>query len=160
MISDFMVTAGSSIGDVSLTPEQLQAVQHNGTVEIGPFHLAINHDFVRVHVQRPPLTHELAANFRVLQEVLTLRKSIYALVIVGKDQPPPTAEQRRLIADWESAHGSRAVAMVGSNNPLFAMAMNLVFRALNVFRAKPRPFAIFATEEEVKAWLDVQRSQS
>lgn len=153
-----MPTTGPSVEDVSLPPEHREAVHRNGVVEIGPFHQTINQDFVRVYVQRTPLMHELVANFRVLQEVRTLHKRLYVLVVVDRQTAPPSAAQRRLVADWEREHGATAIAMVAPGNPLFVITMKLVFRALNLFQSKPRPSAFFATEAEAKVWLDAQRS--
>lgn len=132
-------------------------MRNNGVIDTGAFHLSINRDFVRSDVRRGPDLRELIYFFLVMEEVLRLHGRLYMLATISPAVPPPPPENRRYTSEWDRRYGADALAIVAPGNPIFLVFMNLMFRAINAFRAKPRPRAFFTIEAEARAWLDEQR---
>lgn len=143
--------------EIVLSAQDREKVRNNGVIDSGPFSLDIKHDFVRAEVKESVDLPSLLYFFRVMEEVLRLHRRLYVLAIISPKVPPPPPENRRCTSDWDRRHGADALAIVAPGNPMFLLIMNLVFRAINAFRATPRPRAMFPTETEARAWLEAQR---
>lgn len=157
MQSSFSSSVAAGGEEIVLTPQDRERVRNNGVVETGPFRLTIDRDFVRCDVRGAADLPALIYFFRVLEEVLRLHRRLYVLAIIGPQVPPPPPQNRRYTSEWDRRYGADALAIVAPGNPVFLLIMNLMFRAINAFRAKPRPRFLFTIEAEARAWLDAQR---
>lgn len=153
--------SGSSVealnDTIVLTPEDREKVRNNGEVDIGPFRLTINRDFVRTDVRADPDLPTVRYFFRAIEEVLRLHGRLYLLVVITPGVSVPQPEIRHYSAEWSRRYGADAIAIVAPGNPMYLMIVNLMFRALNALRAWPLPRSLFTVETEALAWLEEQR---
>jgi hypothetical protein len=154
-----MPTSEPELDAIRLTPQH-RAMVHQGTrIETELFDFTFERDLVTMRAKGSPSLPELVYIFRILEEVRRLHKRLYVLSVAGPHVATPSADHRRWVAQWDRAQGADAIAIIAPHNLLFSTAMNLIFRAVALFRSQPRPSAFFSTEADARAWILSIRSE-
>lgn len=154
-----MTTSEPDLDAIRVTAQH-RAMVHQGTrIETEVFDFTFERDLVTVHAKGSASLPELVYIFRILEEVRRIHKRLYVITVAGPDVATPSAAHRRWVAQWDRDQGADAIAITAPHNLLFSTTMNLIFRAVAMFRSQPRPSAFFSTEADARAWILSIRSE-
>ncbi len=154
-----MTTSEPDLDAIRVTAQHRAMVQQGTRIETEVFDLTFERDLVTIHAKGSASLPELVYIFRILEEVRRIHKRLYVISVAGPDVATPSAAHRRWVAQWDRDQGADAIAITAPHNLLFSTTMNLIFRAVAMFRSQPRPSAFFSTEADARAWILSIRSE-